>query len=326
MSSRNLSVLLVEDSRVLAERLRETLLSVPGVQLAGTVDSEADAVAALQRHPVDVLLLDLHLRQGTGFGVLRAIPSDQAKKLVVIVLTNYDLAEYRRAAAALGARHFLDKLRDFDRLPSLLQQIEADLAEPADPVGTSLTDPLRRSCECRARLDAALDSAEAWPCALAHPAQRRRRLPLRCPATAAARAAACRLRRRRSISSVPPRLRTRSCMIASPCSAALAAASARCPTPLSSTSTVSSLTLIADLDAHVGGLRVLDDVGQRFLHQAKHQNRDVIAQQRLLARDSFRCSCRPARLHRSPARPSAARRSAPCCPAASAAGSRPRAV
>ena len=141
MSSRNLSVLLVEDSRVLAERLRETLLSVPGVQLAGTVDSEADAVAALQRHPVDVLLLDLHLRQGTGFGVLRAIPSDQAKKLVVIVLTNYDLAEYRRAAAALGARHFLDKLRDFDRLPSLLQQIEADLAEPADPADPLGTRP-----------------------------------------------------------------------------------------------------------------------------------------------------------------------------------------
>jgi DNA-binding NarL/FixJ family response regulator len=138
-------VLLVEDSRVLAERLRETLLSVPGVQLAGTVDSEAEAVAALQRQPVDVLLLDLHLRQGTGFGVLRAIPIDQAKKLVVIVLTNYDLAEYRRAAAALGARYFLDKLRDFDRLPSLLQQI-GDAAEQGSsgsvpPVAGSLPGP-----------------------------------------------------------------------------------------------------------------------------------------------------------------------------------------
>jgi DNA-binding NarL/FixJ family response regulator len=120
---------LVEDSRVLAERLREALLAVPGVQLAGTVDSEAEAVAALQRQPVDVVLLDLHLRQGTGFGVLRAIPSDRVKKTVVIVLTNYDLAEYRRAAAALGARHFLDKLRDFDRLPTLLQQIGADMPE-----------------------------------------------------------------------------------------------------------------------------------------------------------------------------------------------------
>jgi CheY-like chemotaxis protein len=132
MSSRNLSVLLVEDSRVLAERLRETLLSVPGVQLTGTVDSEADAVAALQRQPVDVVLLDLHLRQGTGFGVLRAIPSDQIKKTVVIVLTNYDLAEYRRAAAALGAKHFLDKLRDFDRLPILLQQIGAEIPDAPD--------------------------------------------------------------------------------------------------------------------------------------------------------------------------------------------------
>ena len=132
MNSRNLSVLLVEDSRVLAERLRETLLSVPGVQLAGTVDSEAEAVAALQRQPVDVVLLDLHLRQGTGFGVLRAIPSDQVRKTVVIVLTNYDLAEYRRAAAALGARHFLDKLRDFERLPTLLQQIGAELPDPSE--------------------------------------------------------------------------------------------------------------------------------------------------------------------------------------------------
>jgi two-component system, OmpR family, response regulator len=132
MSARNLSVLLVEDSRVLAERLREALLAVPGVHLAGTVDSEAEAVAALQRQPVDVVLLDLHLRQGTGFGVLRAIPSDRVKKTVVIVLTNYDLAEYRRAAAALGARHFLDKLRDFDRLPTLLQQIGSELPEGSD--------------------------------------------------------------------------------------------------------------------------------------------------------------------------------------------------
>lgn len=132
MNSREVSVLLVEDSVVLAERLRETVLSIPGVQLTGTVDSEAAALAALQHQAVDVLLLDLNLRQGTGFGVLRAIPNHQVRKIVVIVLTNYALAEYRRAAAALGACHFLDKVRDFDRLPSLLQQIGAQLADSAD--------------------------------------------------------------------------------------------------------------------------------------------------------------------------------------------------
>jgi DNA-binding NarL/FixJ family response regulator len=82
MSSRRLSVLLVEDSEVVADRLRETVLSVPDVELLGTVDSEADAVEALQRLQVDVLVLDLHLRQGTGFGVLRALRQERRDAVV----------------------------------------------------------------------------------------------------------------------------------------------------------------------------------------------------------------------------------------------------
>jgi DNA-binding NarL/FixJ family response regulator len=126
MSLRQLSVLLVEDSGVLADRLRETVLSVSGVQLVGTVDCEADAVEALLRLPIDVLVLDLHLRQGTGFGVLRALRQNRSAAVVSIVLSNYDLAEYRRAAAALGAEYLLDKLREFDCLPRILQQLRTD--------------------------------------------------------------------------------------------------------------------------------------------------------------------------------------------------------
>src|SRR5579862_9262495 len=122
-NARDLSVLLVEDSRLLADRLREAILNVPGTHLAGTVDSESEAVATLRRMPVDVVLLDIHLRHGTGFGVLRAIADGRFDNVVAIVLTNHDLGEYRRAAAELGARHFLDKMRDFDRLPALLQEI-----------------------------------------------------------------------------------------------------------------------------------------------------------------------------------------------------------
>jgi two-component system OmpR family response regulator len=135
--ARQLSVLLVEDSRLLAQRLREAILAVPGAQLAGTVDSESEAVATLQRRPVDVVLLDIHLRHGTGFGVLRAITSGRHGNVIAIVLTNHDLGEYRRAAAALGARHFLDKLRDFDRLPALLQSIGAESGAVASKVGDS---------------------------------------------------------------------------------------------------------------------------------------------------------------------------------------------
>jgi hypothetical protein len=56
--------------------------------------------------------------------------------VVSIVMSNYDLAEYRRAAAALGAAYFVDKLREFDRIPRILQQLGADPPVPSsEPSG-----------------------------------------------------------------------------------------------------------------------------------------------------------------------------------------------
>jgi DNA-binding NarL/FixJ family response regulator len=120
--TQSLRVLLVEDSKVLTERLTEALRQIADIELVGTADSEAGALAAFKSRPVDVIILDLHLKQGTGFGVMRALASAQ-KKPRIIVLTNYDLPEYKNAAIALGATHFLDKARDYGRLPEVLHEI-----------------------------------------------------------------------------------------------------------------------------------------------------------------------------------------------------------
>jgi DNA-binding NarL/FixJ family response regulator len=115
-------VLLVEDSEVLTERLAEAIRQIPGVELVGSVDTESDAVAAVQRDRIDVMILDLHLRQGNGFGVLRAV-AKSAQRPFIVVLTHYDLPQYKDAALALGATHFLDKVRDYDKLPDVLHQL-----------------------------------------------------------------------------------------------------------------------------------------------------------------------------------------------------------
>ena len=125
----SLSVLLVEDSQVLIERLTEAIGEMTDLKLICTVDTEAAAVAVVRREPVDVIILDLHLRQGSGFGVMRALATAQLNPQI-IVLTNYDLPEYKNAAIALGATHFLDKARDYGRLPEVLHEIcEAHLAK-----------------------------------------------------------------------------------------------------------------------------------------------------------------------------------------------------
>jgi len=120
-NSSALRVLLVEDSSLLATRLAELIHRLPGIDLIDTVETEADALDRVANATPDVLILDLHLRDGSGFGVLRSLARVKGKgRPKVIILTNFGLAEYRREAEALGVEAFLDKSRDYFRLPSLL--------------------------------------------------------------------------------------------------------------------------------------------------------------------------------------------------------------
>lgn len=117
-----LKVLLVEDSPILADRLRELIDQLADIELVDTVDNEKSAVQLATAGGVDAIILDLHLKQGTGFGVLRSI-RDTTPMPVVVVLTNYALSQYQREARLLGARYFLDKAREFERIPEVLQEI-----------------------------------------------------------------------------------------------------------------------------------------------------------------------------------------------------------
>ena len=120
-----LRVLLVEDSRVLAERIREALGALDDVEVVGAVADETAAVEAVRGMQVDVIILDLQLKQGTGFGVMQRLGKSRPK---VIVFTNYMLPEYQRLASALGVEYFLNKSLDYERLPQLIQEIGASHA------------------------------------------------------------------------------------------------------------------------------------------------------------------------------------------------------
>lgn len=121
-SEATLRVLLVEDSPLLSERLLELLADIPGVVTLPAVATEAGAIAAIADMVPDVVVLDLRLKEGTGFGVLRVLKLLKNAP-VVIVLTNYALPQYRIQAEAFGVPYFLDKARDFDQLPAVLTKI-----------------------------------------------------------------------------------------------------------------------------------------------------------------------------------------------------------
>ncbi|HTC52290.1 MAG TPA: response regulator transcription factor [Steroidobacteraceae bacterium] len=116
-----LRILLVEDSELLAERMRELLGQITDVEVVGTVVDEDDAVAMTRDRDVHVLILDLQLKHGTGFGVLRTLGEHRP---ATIVFTNYALPEYRRWAEKFGVEYFLNKSLDFERLPEVIRTLK----------------------------------------------------------------------------------------------------------------------------------------------------------------------------------------------------------
>jgi len=127
-NSSSLRVLLVEDSSLLAARLTELIERLPNVELVDTADSESAALASIAVSQPDVVILDLHLRSGSGFGVLRSLGRDKQRPKIVI-LTNFGLPDYKREAESLGVEAFLDKSNDYYRLPALLQGFAAERAQ-----------------------------------------------------------------------------------------------------------------------------------------------------------------------------------------------------
>jgi two-component system OmpR family response regulator len=117
-----LQVLVVEDSAPVCDRIAEIVGSVPGVEVTERVASEAEARSALDKGGIDIVILDLQLRSGTGFGVLRQL-QDSSDRPVVVVFTNFAVPTYRERARKMGAEYFLDKLLDLDKLPKVLAEL-----------------------------------------------------------------------------------------------------------------------------------------------------------------------------------------------------------
>jgi two-component system response regulator DesR len=111
-------VFLVEDAPLLRERLIALITSV-GASAVGHAEGASEAIEGILAASPDVVVLDLHLKQGNGFEVLRAV-REAAPAIAFFVLTNHPHEAYRASAERLGARGFFDKSSEFDKLRQAL--------------------------------------------------------------------------------------------------------------------------------------------------------------------------------------------------------------
>lgn len=109
---------IVEDSQVIRENLIATLEELVPVAVVGTAEDESSAVQWLT-HPgnanVDLVIVDIFLKSGSGLGVLK-VAHTLPQKHNVVVLSNYATPDIRRKCLELGADKVFDKSNEIDAL------------------------------------------------------------------------------------------------------------------------------------------------------------------------------------------------------------------
>jgi DNA-binding NarL/FixJ family response regulator len=100
--------LIVEDNAPFRQSLREMLAEqFPTMGVAEAADGE-DALVKIEKLSPHLVFMDIKLPGQSGLEVTKEIKA-RYSKIIVIILTSYDLPEYREAAKNYGADYFLSK-------------------------------------------------------------------------------------------------------------------------------------------------------------------------------------------------------------------------
>lgn len=114
---RPLKTYIVEDSPVIRDSLIAALEEMGPITVVGSAEDELTATRWLQdpAHAVDLIIVDIFLKSGSGLGVLRTL-QDRPLDCKAVVLSNYATPDMRRKCLALGANRVFDKSHEFEAL------------------------------------------------------------------------------------------------------------------------------------------------------------------------------------------------------------------
>ena len=116
-----MKILLLDDHKIFGESLK-ILLEERGISC--TYTSSIKNFYEEVEGDYDIILLDINLKEEeTGFDILDRI-HDKNKKIVI--LTSYDMINYKRLALEKGARDFINKSLDVDEVIERLEKVYKD--------------------------------------------------------------------------------------------------------------------------------------------------------------------------------------------------------
>jgi DNA-binding NarL/FixJ family response regulator len=115
----------VADDQALVRAGFRMILTADGIEVVAEATTGAEAVAAVQRHRPDVVLMDIRMPDMDGLAATRQILTRTGEAPRIIMLTTFDLDQYVYAALTAGASGFLLKDVTPEQLVSAVRLVRA---------------------------------------------------------------------------------------------------------------------------------------------------------------------------------------------------------
>src|SRR5690349_1739181 len=120
-----INIVLVDEFRVVIERLKNMLLAIPDFTIVGEASSVGSTIARVEAMRPDAVIMDIN-RGGsepkTGIALINLLKRTYPN-LTIVVFTNFADSRYRQLCVMNGADYFFDKAAGADAIPEALEQV-----------------------------------------------------------------------------------------------------------------------------------------------------------------------------------------------------------
>ena len=116
------SLLIVDDSQIIIDRVIDSLKDHDTVKDIFTAANYREAMELIRRLTPRFVLLDIQLPDKSGMDLLKFIVKEYPV-IKVIMFSNLLDDNYIKVCKKIGAKYFIDKSRDFELIPGMLNKI-----------------------------------------------------------------------------------------------------------------------------------------------------------------------------------------------------------
>ncbi len=152
-------LLIVDDHPVVRQGLRSLLGLHPDLEIVGDAEDGAQVLPFLAEHPVDVILLDIQMKEQTGIQVARRVRAAYPN-IKIVLLTTYDDESLLREAMEAGVHGYLLKSVSHETLPDAIRAVMRGEKLLSPKLVTTVMDQYQKLAQSQAKKDAGLTPDE----------------------------------------------------------------------------------------------------------------------------------------------------------------------